>query len=671
MLALLQPPQIRPPSCWEFARGIARANLPRELDEIIAWADANYRVVTKDGEYFESARSPWLIEPLRMADDPLISNLTFIKPIQLGGTSLGEILLMRWILSGNGLIHYNWPTNEKALDRWKKFTERRLRACHPIRAALPTIYEDAFITFPNIVFAMQGVFTSGNLDSDTVDYIINEEVHQWEAGMLGKAHGRQTRILFPKFINISNAGLRGDQLHQEYNEGTKQNWEVRCPGCSNPHHQANSVYHIMRTRWNEQRPDLGGLRYDSEGCKRDDGTFDYNKLVPTIRYQFPCNYPMRDNLAERRLMAQSGRYSEPTNTGALLSNRSYTLEAVAGHEIRWLDLIQEKHQALRTLKTGDDADWRRYLQERECVFYDPENRPFEGQIVLSPSITKNRDGLPDRACRLAVFDWQQGYKHKGQLIHYWGIIEDVLPDCNSQLVWEGQIASESEMLALLRDFTVEPAHVLIDASKNTKTILQLCYQNGFKAVMLNASHVGLFRDHEDHVPRYYSAGKPIHRELNVPPVYEYQFGARQKNGDVLQVPDGREPLVIMLNLGGLLANHFFIRELKARVIANAKEEKPPREALPHEYLERIIPGDVSEEFKAQYDSWTRVGKDEKKKPGDIASPSAEAFRQVRQDDHMLMCLAYGDMFKDWTFMLGDALANLGLKPETEATDSHG
>jgi hypothetical protein len=661
-LDLFQSPQIQLPSkrAWFWARALDL--VPRELEDVITWADTHYRVINNDSEFFKSADSPWLIEPLQMADDPLIASLTFVKPIQTGGTSLGEIILLRRAMDSNGQLSYLWPTNDKAKDRWEKWTEKRIRACRPVRALMPYEYENMLIKFKTgLTFAMQGVFTSGNLDSDTVGIIINEEVHQWQPGMLAKAKGRQTRVDFPKFITISNSGEAGGELHTDFNNGTQQHYENYCPGC----HQ----FHILRTRWDEARSDLGGLRYDSDGCKRADGTFDYNKLVPTIRYQMPCGYELRDDINLRRESATRGRYSPPFNTGALHSQRSYTYQAVACHNIRWLDLIQEKHNALRSLKTGDDNAWRQYLQERESVFYDKsDHRPFEGAIVINSTVVKDRAGLPDRAVRCAAFDWQQGYKHKGQLIHYWGVIEDIAPDLNSLVVWEGQLNSESELLELLREYEVNPAHTLIDASKNTKQILQFCYQNGFKAVMGNASHVVTFGGHEDRVKRYYSPGEPIYKELNVPPIYEPVFGPRQANGDVLMVPDPMEPIRIMYNLGGLLANHFYIRELHARVTASCAEEKPPREPEPHEYFVRTIPGDVSEEFKKQYEAWERIGKDSRAKAGDIKSPSAEAFRQVHPDDHMLQCLAYIDLFKDWSFMLGDALANLGIKPQPQPTE---
>jgi hypothetical protein len=657
MIDLFPSPSITLPSKAAWFYRLALGLVPQELEDVVTWADKFYRVVNKDCDTFKSSDSPWLIEPLRMADDPLVSSLTFVKPIQTGGTSLGEIILLRRILDSHGQLSYLWPTNDKSKDRWEKWTEKRIRACAPVRRIMPYEYENMLIKFPGLTFAMQGVFTSGNLDSDTVDFIINEEVHQWEKGMLAKAKGRQTRVDFPKFITISNAGWSGDELHTDFNNGTQQHYENYCPGCGKTH--------VLRTRWEDQHPELGGLRYDSEGCRRADGTFDYNRLVPTIRYQMPCGYSLKDDIAIRRESAAKGQYSSPFNTGALLTQRSYTYQAVACHNIRWLDLIQEKHNALRSLKTGDDSAWRQYLQERESVFYAPDSRPFEGLVVTTPGAAMTREGWPDRALRLAVFDWQQGYKHKGELIHYWGVILDVKPDCNALVVWEGKLNSESELLELLKEYQVEPVHVLIDASKNTKQILQFCYQNEFKTVMGNASHVGLFRDHPDKVARYYSAGKPIHAELNVPPRYEYVFGERQPNGDVPMVPDPHEPLVIMFNKGGVLGNLFYYLGLKQRVAANCAAEKPPREPRPDEYFELVIPGDVSEEFLKQLESWEPLDKHAKAKRDDVKSPTAQSFRQISQADHMLMCLGYAVMYLDWCFLLGDAIGNLGIKPQTE------
>ena len=645
-MTLFPQPAVQPASARRWFFGVCLRNFPQHLAEVVAWADANYRVVTNDSEFFDSTRSPWLLEPLRAADDPLVSGVTLVKPIQTGGTSLGEIMLMRWILGGNGLIHYNWPTNDKAADRWNKFTEKRLKACHAIRRLLPTQYEDCFVKFANVTFAMQGVFTTGNLDSDTVDYIINEEVHQWSPGMLGKAKGRQTRVAFPKYINISNAGIVGDQLHQEFNEGTQQHFEVKCPGCGQ--------FHVMRTRYEDTRPELGGLRYDSEGCKRADGTFDYNRLVPTLRYQFPCGYSMPDDITQRRSAAAGGRYCQPFNTGALLSNRSYLYQAVACHDIRWLDLVQQKHQALRSLKAGDDTDWRIYLQERESVFYDPnEHRPFQGAVLTTSGRQLNRQGLPDEQAKIWAADWQQGFKHLGELTHYWLVIESVLENCSSQVIYAGKVADEMELLTVLKEHGITEdcglADGFIDASKNTKHILSFCLRNGINAVIGGDQGLRGFR-WPDGTWQYFSQKRFIWRELNYPEP-KYPLRATPEGW----AEDHDEPFIIRYNKAGLLKNHFFIREFKANVLQNNPA------AAPDQYIERIIPEDIGEDYLKHHEAWER----DLKARGIRKMGEVEGFKQVRRADHLLSCTTYIDLMKDLSGLLGSRLASLGLKPTTE------
>ena len=649
-LSLFQPPQIELPSARPWAYGLALRLLPVKIAAAVPWANANYRVMTNDAEYFDATESPQIIEPLQHSDDPGITAQTLVKPVQTAGTSFGEIALFRRILTGSGLIGYYWPTNDKARDRWEKFTEKRLKACRPIRASMPELYEDCFIKFPNITFAMQGVFTSGNLDSDTVDFIVAEEVHQWEAGMLGKAKGRQTRVAFPKFIVISNGGLKGDQLHQQYNEGTQQQFEIKCPGCGN--------YHIMRTRWEDNRPELGGLRYDSDGCKRPDGTFDYNKLVPTIRFQMPCGYEMRDDIRARRAAAQAGRYSEPFNAGALLSNRSYTYQAVCCHNIRWLDLIMEKHQALRSLKAGDDTDFRRYMQEREAVFYDPgEHRPFQGQVIISSGTVMNRTGLPDELGKIWAADWQQGFKHLGELTHYWLVIESVLPNCSSQVIYAGKVSDENELLGILKDHNITDGDGgglcdgFVDASKNTKHILSFCYRAGINAVVGGDQGQRGFR-WPDGSTQYYSMKKFIYKELNMPPRYEL---IPTREG---YVEDPAEPFIIRYNKAGLLKNHFFLREMKANILANH-----PR-ATPEDYIERIVPEDIGDDYLKHHEAWERdLNAKAAKKMGEV-----EGFKQVARADHLMSCTTYIDLMKDLTGLLGNRLAQLGIERQnTEGT----
>jgi hypothetical protein len=645
MIAEQKPKIVIPPQrrwFWDLVSSL----VPQELEEVVSWSDKYYKVLTNDRDLFCSDESPWLIEPLQMADDPLVYRLTYVKPVQCGaGTSLGEIIILRRILDSNGLLCYYWPTDDKAKDRWEKWTERRLRACKPVRDRMPDEYENMLVKFPNITVSMCGVFANSNLTSDTVEIIIGDEVHLWPAGAVAKANGRQTLVQFPKLILVSNSGFKGDQLHQEYNQGTQQVFENWCPGCGQ--------YHVMRTQYDDKRPDLGGLCYDTAGCKMDDGTFDYNRLKPTLHYRFPCGYKMFDDIAERRKSAKQGRYCEPQNKGALLSHRSYTFQAVSCHTVRWLDLVKEKHTALRNLKAGEDTAWRVYLQERDCVFYDPmEHRPFQGQIVVTAGTTTTREGLKNEAVKLWAADWQKGYRHLGELSHYWLVIESVLIDCNSQVIFAGKADDESELLGILKDHGITEddgggiVDGLIDASYDQgKHILSFCFRAGTNAVMGNTSGKGTWR-WPDGSWQYFSPKKFIYKELNLT---EPRYPLLMTREGYIENP--AEPYIIMYSKAGILKNHFFIRDMKTNVLANNPK------ATPADYIERIVPADIGEEYLKHHEAWERDSSTRAKKN----QQEVEGFRKVSKADHLMSCTCYIDLMKDLTGLLGQAIERIGLK----------
>jgi hypothetical protein len=629
-----------------------RASIPQPLPPVIEWAEANVHLFGSQGEMYSADNTPWTRFPIELCDNPAMHSITLVKPIRTGGSAAGHVVMCRWIVTGHGGIQYNWPKDEKAEEMWDKEIDRILRNCPAVRRIIPSGGMDRFkaqkglIIFPNTSLTVQGVWTEDALDSDTVPYQINEEIHAWKPGHLAKAYGRGEGCDFPIRLNISNAGVEGDQLHQQFLAGTQRQWEVLCPGCKK--------YHIMRTRWAPSRPELGGLWYDHDQARREDGTYDYNIVKRTLIFKMPCGCIVHDDVNERRALSMSGRYSEPFNTGATPGNESMTYQAVACHKTNWLALVEQRNQALRARKTGDEQTWKIYIQQRECLFYSDELIPFQGQIVVNSAVRKNREGLKDRAVRLWAADKQRGYKHLGQLSHYWLVIEDVLQNCSSQIVFEGLVQTDSELISVLDDHECKHSDGVIDASWDTKTVLEFCYRNGLNAVMGNVSGKGYFTHtmyDGSRVQKYYSPNKLVHAELNMPPRFDY-IATREG-----YVANSEEPVVIFYNKAGLLANHFFIRDHKKFVMANGAAMKPPRIPEPWEYIERVIPGDVSEEFKLQNESWERVPNLRPKTNDEV-----EGFRKMRKDDHLLMCCAYIDLLKDLLGLLGERLAAMGLPP---------
>ena len=614
---------------------------PAPESDIITWAEQNVKV---DGHSFDSKRTPQILEPIRAMTDIRVRTGTFLKPVQSGGSTAGEILLARWCKYGIGKIQFNWQDDQKAEERFKDRILPLLKKLNGLRWAGGNDSNICEARFTNTTLIVQGVIAKGALDSETIPLQLNEEVHLWAPGTLMKARRRQTLVWNSKAFDISNAGVVGDQLEAAWEEGTMERWGTYCPNCKE--------FHQMHFRYDPNQPQLGGLRFDTSAGRMDNGKYNLNRVIPTIRYQMPCGFIIRDIPAERKL---PGKYIK-TNDGAPDYKRSWNFEAVSVPEIKWPDLVGEWLTSCKAMKGGDIKPMEKFVQERECRFWSTELIPFSGEIVVSPGVQKKRDGMKDRVARLWKADWQQGIKQRGELEHFWLVIKDIDAECNDLIVFEGKVNSETELLAILGEHdAIENGAGLVDCSFNTKHLLQFCYENHFNAIMSNKSFTGTFLHKKDGVRRFYDEGKAICGQLNVPPIYE------PVQTDQGLAPNDREPLIISINKGGMIANHFFIREHKQRIFDAAKKEgRTPDKS---EYIECVIPEDVSEDFKQQYESWRRAGAETKKKDGDVYSGS-QRFQQIRQADHMLICCAGIDMLKDWAGMLGERLTKLGTKVES-------
>ena len=125
----------------------------------------------------------------------------------------------------------------------------------------------------------------------------------------------------------------------------------------------------------------------------------------------------------------------------------------------------------------------------------------------------------------------------------------------------------------------------------------------------------------------------------------------RKTGKMETFPNPEEPMVVSLNKAGLLSNHFFIRNMRANVLAQNSA------ATPDQYISVEIPADVSEQFKKQNEAWEYLPGHRPKNQED----GVEGFKQRSRNDHLLMCRAYGDFLKEWTGLLGERLAALGIE----------
>jgi hypothetical protein len=512
---------------------------------IEGWSDPDTRTVTQfgaqevrmpgsarkrsiDDDFYNPEASPWNEAPLNHCHlDSNVRRIIYVAPIQCGKSAAGEVAICYWIVkSPGGDIAYYWETDKKAGNKWDSRFEKILRASRTIGGILPlkdkSKFKNGAIILPHLNFRMLGVTSPDNLASDSYQREVIEEVHRYQdqsalAGAIGrtKAYEDGPHCIFV----ISTGGIWGDQLHEAQQASTNRHWLVKCPGCRQ--------YHRMRTRWDKQHPELGGLRYDADGCRLPNGEYNYNLLEPTIRYQFPCGFEIhgQDKKARETISANEPKYSEPTNTGAHLSIEGYTLEGVSIHQISWLQLIQDKHEALQALRyAGDIEPWKRYIQEREAGFFNEKEIPGSQRIILNTDQNQTRDAAtPETARRIMGVDKQQGKARKHEVSHLWAVIRDYWLDedrrLHARLIWEGKLHTQEEVEELRAHYNVDPLFCGEDCGHEQSQVFDACARYGYAAFKGVGDQEGsgerkLFPHHETDengeritVKRIYSAGE--------------------------------------------------------------------------------------------------------------------------------------------------------------------
>lgn len=566
---------------------------------------------TGEDDRFNPAMTPWVVAPLNYATSGLVRRLTFVKPVQSGGSAAGEAALCYWLVKakGGGDVQYNWEDDIKAGEKWDKRIEKVFKATKPVMEIWPLDRSKAkqgLVLFVRRNLTVQGAFNSSNLDSDAIRFQVNEEVHNWKAGHLLKAYNRTTAFQhFENYtiFNISNASVKDDQLHKAFLSGSQRYWEDPCPGCGK--------FHALRIRWDKDRPDLGGLRYDSKDAKYSNGDYNYNKIEQTIRYQMPCGYELRDDPKVRFELSSRARYGEPQNPGAHVSNESCTLQAVSVHYIKWLGLIEEKHSALKSMAYGDPVPFRKYVQERECGFWDPEDTPLVGIVTLKADVKKNREGLPNRQLRAFALDRQQGVLQRGEMPHWWLVIRDVMANGDSLLCFEGRIETDENVIAILLDHGIQMHHGVADSGDDTLHVYQFCYRYGINAIKGSSSP---FFAHEGGIKRIFSPEKPLAQMIGAP--LKYPLATRGK----IRVPDPREPMFFHYSKPGMLDRLHWLR---------ASNE-----------VKWEVPSDVSQEYKSHMEAWA-------------FNPDANLWEKPKKrPDHCAVCEGYIALEMDMGGIIG-------------------
>src|SRR5436190_13620538 len=82
---------------------------------IVKWAEREVKLVgSARSESYRASITPWTIDPIECGNNGT-RRMTFVKPVQSGGSAVGEIVIEFWLSHWvSGDLQYNWPTDVQA-----------------------------------------------------------------------------------------------------------------------------------------------------------------------------------------------------------------------------------------------------------------------------------------------------------------------------------------------------------------------------------------------------------------------------------------------------------------------------------------------------------------------------------------------------------------------------
>lgn len=438
-------------------------------NRILKFAEENY-VLGSDsaiGGRYRVENSPWAAEPLRALDDPTVREVTLRWAAQLGKNVVAEIFVADIIANRPGNTLVNAQTDEDALlfanDRLYKRLSKMpiLDPVWPNRVGI--LKKDGQLLLPHMYVLAQGANDS-NLQGKSARYLVNDELHIWDEGMLDQARDRSSAFWDAKALNISTAGDEGSEEDLAFQGGSQETWALGCPECQR----------LVQLRWTE-KPRV--IAWSSEGVARPDGKFwNFHEVRKSVRFHCPhddCNAEFEDSMAVRLEMNRLGEYIRQ-NDLASPDKRSFHASQIAAPWVPWGELAERWIKSMERMKRGDISLMRNFVIKRLAEAWEDQSLGGSQAHITGGYSLNDEFRWEKENQRLMAVDVQD---KKGR--HFWGAVRSFAEDGESRLVWAGRINTWQEVRDIAKQFQVVPSRVMVDCRWATKEVLEACALHGF------------------------------------------------------------------------------------------------------------------------------------------------------------------------------------------------
>ena len=429
--------------------------------------------------------SPWLIEPMRAANDPAIKRVDVRGPAGAAKSLIGEMHIAWCVDNDPGLYYYVHQSDPDGVDAMEDRILPMLQANDFLAKRLPNDRHKQRIA--KIAFLHMSLYCVGaNMSaaqSKRVKFLTMEEPHMYKPGMMSAFEKRCEGVRNAKILTLSTGSVLGDESDNAFQSGTCEEWQVPCPHCRQFQRMTDGRDRLIYTQ--------------GEKTKDENGQYNWKDILPTVRYNCEhCGQDWPADEASRRAQAQQGRY-EATNPNAPEWHRSFHWEAAAVHYFPLGSLLMEKLKASYAAKAGQIEPLRDYIQKRRALAWDESPTDADGDLNFERMKGAYLKGDPfeGEICRFLTIDNQAGRASKGEGAHRWYVCR-AYGEKEARIIDEGRITTWEELEERRIALDVEPGRTLVDIAFDTMAVQEVIVRYGWTGLWGDNTNRRDFPHHE-------------------------------------------------------------------------------------------------------------------------------------------------------------------------------
>lgn len=364
-------------------------------------------------------------------------------------------------------------------DNCKEFKKKRLDGalenCPPARALLPAD-QDAntrtLVKFSSMNLLLRGSNSRIGLQSDPIRRIICDERREWRPGAIDLLRKRLRTFANSIELGCGTAGIEGDELHRDFEEGSQTFIHWRCINCN---HSQPFRFGRKPTPLFPTARERGGLIWDENGITRPNGEWNWEELAKTVRYECEhCGHRYKNSDKFALMKSWHPHHRREWMLPEYFSVHWNALY-MPWSSCDWAEIAKEFLVATSAWQAQKDIEpLRAFITETLGEpWRDLEGQKVEQGVILDRRgvyTTKEPGKLSKDAVRVATVDVQEGYIVV--VVREWKL------GGASRLLVAKKLLDFDELKKLQTDLEIRDRCVWIDSAHNTRDVLEACQANG-------------------------------------------------------------------------------------------------------------------------------------------------------------------------------------------------